>query len=223
MLPSLRVSAHVFTMTAAQPDLVKFLDEAGVPADVRKCLRARKITHVAVLGGIGQHPHGPVGRGLQDEHALRVPVDVRSFATCGSNARHSRDFPALLVPHRRLRRFLLRPRSCRLGGGRNQWLSRLVHGVPRRFPQQLLVQSVRVVYEAKNACHTAVLLRELVQARYFTSSGEPNPLHKDRKKSKSSPILTLNAENQLEAETESRGSPNPCSRSSIAWKPSSTR
>ena len=76
-------------MTANQPDLVKLLDEAGVPADIRKYLEARKITHVAVLAALATSQAeldnilmGPLEKGFKMSEAnvfkldtLRLPVE----------------------------------------------------------------------------------------------------------------------------------------------------
>ncbi|CAJ1362729.1 unnamed protein product [Effrenium voratum] len=88
-----------------------------------------------------------------------------------------------------------------------------VGGAKRRFPQQQLLAAEailgRMVFEAKTETQTALGLHEIVQARFFNSAGEPNPLHKDRRKLKL-PTTVVNADHQLQAEPET------------AWHPKST-
>ena len=60
----------------------------------------------------------------------------------------------------------------------------------------------------KSGAFTGIALREIVQHRYFNAAGDPNPLRSAKKRSKQqSTVLTINADNQLEAEEESPWQP----------------
>ena len=99
-----------------------------------------------------------------------------------------------------------------------EYESVVVAGAHRKFPQEMLLgaESVlaRMVNEMKTLQHTAVGLQEFVQARLFTAAGEPNSLNSARKKSRQGlTVLTVNEENQLEAEPDAPWYP----KSSLAF------
>ena len=90
--------------------------------------------------------------------------------------------------------------------------SKHIGGEPRIFPQERLLGAeaivARVVNEMKSGAFTGIALREIVQHRYFNAAGDPNPLRSAKKRSKQpSTVLTINADNQLEAEEESPWQP----------------
>ena len=82
-------------MTAVQPDLVKLLDEAGVPADIRKYLEARKITHVAVLAALATSQAeldsismGPLDKGFKMSEANVFKLDTLRLLVERARRRH---------------------------------------------------------------------------------------------------------------------------------------
>ena len=77
-----------------------------------------------------------------------------------------------------------------------------IAGEPRQFPQRVIIGAETIIARLAHEVKT--------ETRYFNAAGEPNPLCSAKKKAKAgTTILTVNEDNQLEAEPE------------IPWEPKS--
>ena len=186
-------------------DLASAMTEAGVGDNLRKYMQARGINTAAVMAAIardpargGRRPVGPAREGLQVCRQSHVELSAMEIPVVKARLRHVRracdrlingaakvaDAAAVATAAAPSSSVAARvPKDLPAGYWQAQiqkYEAVTIAGEPRQFPQRVIIGAetiiARLAHEVKTETHTAVGLREIVQARYFNAAGEPNPL-----------------------------------------------
>ena len=218
-------------MTGAASKLTKFLDEAGCDDQAKRYVAERKIISTEIFASLADTADEldmvllePLkaefkfsdGSAFKPDQ-LELPVLRAKFRrvwrqSCDEIAAAAKVLgappPATVAPSRASKELAAGYWEAQIA----KYESKLVGSEPRVFPQEMLLGAeaivARVANEMKTGVHTAIALHEVVQNRYFNAAHDPNPLCSAKKRARQqTTVLTINAENQLEAEEESPWQP----------------
>ena len=194
-------------MTGAASKLTKFLDEAGCDDQAKRYVAERKIISTEIFASLADTAD-------ELDMVLLEPLKAEFKFSDGSAFKPDQlkvlkaPPPATVAPSRASKELAAGYWEAQIA----KYESKLVGSEPRVFPQEMLLGAeaivARVANEMKTGVHTAIALHEIVQNRYFNAAHDPNPLCSAKKRARQqTTVLTINAENQLEAEEESPWQP----------------
>ncbi|CAE7231016.1 unnamed protein product [Symbiodinium sp. CCMP2592] len=218
-------------MAKSDPELVKLLKESGLDDKLVDYVAARDIrsrdifasiaTSVQEVDAVLMEPlvagfKMPQGESLKLD-ALQLPIVRAKFryvwrkcseATCVPSTPAAAALPLSAPASKSTKE--LQPGYWQTQVAKYEAIK--IGGEFRRFPQEYLLGTepvlARIVNEMKSLSHTSVALHELVQNRFFSRGGEPNPLCPAKKRAKTSTaVLTINQDNQLETAPDAQWSP----------------